>query len=275
VKDQAAMPNKMERFTQRARNVLRLAQEEAVQFESPLISPEHLLLGMLKDEGSEAGRVLTELGVRYEVLKNAVNVHTMLAADPKRVQIDLAQETKQVLELAVDEARRMGHHYIGTEHLLLGITRLQTGSSVQLLHDMRITPEQIRQTTRRKLQEAPQSASASALSASSTTTLFTAFGRTVGNRRTFALGALMNRVGHYNLQRELDRTPLSDEVLNRLTTAVDEARQMGMKQVEVEHLLLSLLQSNPDIWDKLGYNPDKIDALRATLRQSIEGRRQE
>jgi ATP-dependent Clp protease ATP-binding subunit ClpA len=261
------MPNRMERFTQRARHVLSLAQEEAEYFKHPTINPEHLLLGMLKEEGSVAGRVLTELGVRYEVLKNAVNARTPLVADPARNQVDLAQETKKVLELSVDEARRMGHHYIGTEHLLLGIARLQNGLSVQLLRDMKISPEQIRQTTRRKLQEAPQ--------ASSTATDEAGGGRSFGRARMFSFTGIANRVRYYNLMRELDRTPLSDAILERLTAAVDEARHMGMQQVEIEHLFLSLLQSNADIWDKLGYNVQDIDALRATLRQSIEDRRRQ
>lgn len=280
--DQSAMPNRMERFTQRARHVLSLAQDEAEHFKLPTINPEHLLLGMLREEGSVAGRVLQELGVQYESLKNAINAQTPLIPNTAPMQIDLAAETKKVLEYSVDEARRMGHHYIGTEHLLLGMTRLQTGLAVQLMSQMNITPQMVRQATLQILQTAPQastvSTSADAADAASTSPAPSSATSwrsvaTTGRSRQFSFTQIANRVRHYNLQREFDRTPLSDGVLDRLMMAVEEARRMQMPQVELEHLFLSLLQADSDIWDKLGYHPAEISELRALLRQSIENRR--
>ena len=67
-------------------------------------------------------------------------------------KIDLSSGTQEVLEFAIDEARRMGHHYIGTEHLLLGLVRLQEGAAVEVLRKLGVTPEQIRRQTRRVLQ---------------------------------------------------------------------------------------------------------------------------
>jgi len=69
--------------------------------------------------------------------------------------MDLAPATKKVLELAVDEARRMGHHYIGTEHLLLGLARTNDGVAVEVLRELKINPDEIRRNTRRVLQENP------------------------------------------------------------------------------------------------------------------------
>jgi ATP-dependent Clp protease ATP-binding subunit ClpA len=270
----------MERFTQRARHVLSLAQDEAEYFKVPTINPEHLLLGMLREEGSVAGRVLRALDLEYESLKNAINAQTPLVSETTG-QIDIAAETKKVLEYSVDEARRMGHHYIGTEHLLLGITRLPTGMAAQLMNGLNITPQMVRQTTLQILQTAPQASpandpisAAAPASASSWRSLGTTLD-SITRARQFSFTNIANRVRHYNLQREFDRTPLSEAVLDRLTMAVEEARLMQMQQVEVEHLFLSLLQADSDIWDKLGYHPAEISELRLLLRQSIENRRQQ
>ncbi len=149
------MSNKMERFTQRARRVLSLAQEEAERMHHTYIGPEHLLLGLMREEGGVAGRVLRELGLRPNQVEQLVE---KLTAANKRTGIsrmDLSPATKKVLELAVDEARRMGHHYIGTEHLLLGLVRHPEGVAMDVLKELRISPDEIRRQTRRVLQENP------------------------------------------------------------------------------------------------------------------------
>jgi len=145
----------MERFTQRARRVLSLAQEEAERLHHSYIGTEHLLLGLMKEEGGVAGRVLRDLGVEQRRVQEMVERLTGAGKTSSLTKLDLAPGTRRVLELAVDEARRMGHHYISTEHLLLGLVRQNEGVAMDVLKKLGISAEQIRRQTRRVLQENP------------------------------------------------------------------------------------------------------------------------
>ena len=142
----------MERFTQRARRVLSLAHQEAERMRHNYIGTEHLLLGLIREEGGVAGRVLRELGLEAERVQEMVERLTG-PGQYRGGKLDLSPGTQQVLEYAVEEARRMGHHYIGTEHLLLGLVRYGEGVAMDVLRKMGVTPEQIRRQTRRVLQE--------------------------------------------------------------------------------------------------------------------------
>ncbi|HXQ32544.1 MAG TPA: Clp protease N-terminal domain-containing protein [Anaerolineales bacterium] len=148
----------MERFTQRARRVLSLAHQEAERARHNVIGTEHLLLGLMDEEGGVAGRVLRELGLSTDRVREVVARVTATSEnfDPSRVE--LGSETQQVLEHAVNEARRLGHHYIGTEHILLGLV-LVDGMAMEVLRRLGITAEQIRRQTRRVLNETPAPAS--------------------------------------------------------------------------------------------------------------------
>lgn len=149
------MPNKMERFTQRARRVLSLAQEEAERLRHHQIGTEHLLLGLMREEGGVAGRVLRDLGLDLRRVEELVTRLSTSDGPPNHSQLDLSPGTKKVLELAVDEARRMGHHYIGTEHLLLGLVRQQEGIALDVLRRLGVSPEEVRRQTSKVLQESP------------------------------------------------------------------------------------------------------------------------
>lgn len=149
------MPNKMERFTQRARRVLSLAQEEAERLQHHQIGTEHLLLGLMREEGGVAGRVLRDLGLDLRRVEELVTRLSTSESKTPSTQLDLSPGTKKVLELAVDEARRMGHHYIGTEHLLLGLVRQQEGIALDVLRRLGVSPEEVRRQTRKVLQESP------------------------------------------------------------------------------------------------------------------------
>jgi len=149
--------DKLQRFTQRARRVLSLAQEEAERMRHNYIGTEHLLLGLLRDDGGVAGRVLRELGLDQRRLQEMVERLSGPGQRIKASKIDLSPGTKRVLELAIDEARRMNQHYISTEHLLLGLVRHNEGIAIDVLNKLGISPEQIRRQTRRVLQESGSS----------------------------------------------------------------------------------------------------------------------
>lgn len=148
-----------ERFTQRARRVLSLAQEEAERLNHSYIGSEHLLIGLLREEGGVAGRVLRELGLDASRVQAMVD---RLSGGPGSrtpfSKIELSPSTKRVLELAVEEARSMGQHYISTEHLLLGLARQNEGLAIDVLRKFGINSEQIRRQTRRMLKENPVTA---------------------------------------------------------------------------------------------------------------------
>ncbi|MGA2820768.1 MAG: ATP-dependent Clp protease ATP-binding subunit [Anaerolineales bacterium] len=148
------MADNLERFTQRARRVLSLAHQEAERLRHAKIGTEHLLLGLIREEGGVAGRVLRELGLEPERVQEMVE-RISLPGRGEPEHIDLSSGTEQVLQLAIDEARRLGHHYIGTEHLLLGLVRQNEGAAIDVLRRLGVSPEQIRRQTRRVLQESP------------------------------------------------------------------------------------------------------------------------
>jgi ATP-dependent Clp protease ATP-binding subunit ClpC len=142
----------MERFTQRAKRVLSLAHEEAERMRQGTIGTEHLLLGLMKEDGGVAGRVLRELGLEAERVEEVI-IRLTGAGQDRSSRLELSPGTQKALELAVEEASKMGHHYIGTEHILLGLVALGEGVALDVLRKLGVTPEQIRRQTRRVLQE--------------------------------------------------------------------------------------------------------------------------
>jgi ATP-dependent Clp protease ATP-binding subunit ClpA len=145
----------MKRFTQRARRVLSLAQEEAERTQSTEIGTEHLLLGLLREEGGVGGRVLRGLGLSIERIEMVLSKMNLPARSESSGKLDLSSGVKKALELALDETNRMGHHYLGTEHLLLGIVRLTEGRAIEIMRLLDIAPELVRRETRRVMQESP------------------------------------------------------------------------------------------------------------------------
>src|SRR5262245_38498225 len=149
------MPNRMERFTQRARRVMSLAQEAAEALQHSYIGTEHMLIGLMREEAGVAGLVLRDLGLDQGRVEELVERMTRAGQRTSSARLELSPGTKKVLELTVDEARRMGHHYIGTEHLLLGLVRQSEGIAIDVLKRLNVSPEEVRRQTRRVLQESP------------------------------------------------------------------------------------------------------------------------
>jgi ATP-dependent Clp protease ATP-binding subunit ClpC len=142
----------MERFTQRARRVLSLAHKEAERMKHAQIGTEHLLLGLLLDQGGIAGRVLRELGLDIEGVL-AVTERITGIGEYSGEALALSQGTQRVLELAVEEARNLSHHYIAVEHILLGLVSYGKGVANDVLMQLGLTGEQIRRQTLRMMDE--------------------------------------------------------------------------------------------------------------------------
>ena len=133
-----------ERFTERARKAMVLAQEEAGRFRHNYIGTEHLLLGLLREDEGLAARALTALGVTLEVARERVASIVGYGEDGTGGQVPFTPHSKKVLQLSLREATRLDHNYIGTEHILLGLAREGEGVAVQVLSDLGISPDDIR-----------------------------------------------------------------------------------------------------------------------------------
>ncbi len=147
------MSDKFDRFTKRARRVLTLAQEEAQRLNHNYIGTEHLLLGLVREENGVAVRVLRDLGVDPKQIRERVERTVGRGQRAMYGKLSLTPRTKRVIELAVDEARRLGHHYIGTEHLLLGLVRAGEGVAVDVLRGLGVGLDKVRSQTARVMME--------------------------------------------------------------------------------------------------------------------------
>ncbi|MEK6588027.1 MAG: Clp protease N-terminal domain-containing protein, partial [Chloroflexota bacterium] len=224
------MADKMERFTQRARRVLSLAHEEAERLHHNYIGTEHLLLGLIREEGGVAGRVLRNLGLDPARVKDMVERLTGVGRNAGG-RIELAPGTEQVLQMAIDEARRMGHHYIGTEHLLLGMIRQNEGVGMDVLRRLGTSPEQIRRETRRVLQEAP----------------IRRAGQAAGRER----------------KEQAVKTPLVDQLATDLTGMAEEGKLDPVigRQMEIERVIQILARrtkNNPALIGEAGVGKTAI-----------------
>ena len=241
----------MERFTQRARRVLSLAHAEAERTHHPFIGTEHVLIGLIEEDGGVAGRVLREMGLEIERVREIVFKLTGEGKNPPGERIDLSSDTQQVLEYAVDEARRLGHHYIGTEHLLLGLVRTE-GSAMEALRRLGATPDEIRRQTRRILQE----------SSSATPPTPPA-----------AAGREPARPGAPQSQANA-KTPLVDQLASDLTSKAEQGKLDPVigRQMEIERVIQILARrtkNNPALIGEPGVGKTAI--VEGLAQRIIEG----
>ena len=150
------MTSRFEKFSERARKVLSLAQEEAQRFNHNYISTEHILLGLVRESEGVAAKVLSNLGVELAKVRSSVEFIIGRGERPATGEIGLTPRAKKVIELAVDEARRLNHHYIGTEHLLIGLMREGDGVAASVLETLGITLDKVRAETTRILSQTVQ-----------------------------------------------------------------------------------------------------------------------
>jgi len=155
------MASRFEKFSERARRALTRAQEEAQHFGHNHIDTEHILLGLVFEEDGVASTVLNNLGVASSKIRAAIEFVVGRGERVKADEVVLTPRAKKVIELAVDEARRLNHSYIGTEHLLLGLLREHEGTAASVLESFGITLEKVQaEINSLQSQNVPQTRSA-------------------------------------------------------------------------------------------------------------------
>jgi ATP-dependent Clp protease ATP-binding subunit ClpC len=166
-----------ERFTERAKKVLTLAQEEAERSHHSYIGTEHLLLGLLREGEGLAAKVLNNLGV--EIGKVRQTIESVLGRNERIIiqQIIPTSRVKKVIEISFEEARRMGHNYVGTEHLLLGLLIEGEGIAAHVLEDLGATLDKVRAEIERLLHDSAVEDAEPAPKKPSKTPLLDQFGR--------------------------------------------------------------------------------------------------
>ncbi|MGB3682114.1 MAG: Clp protease N-terminal domain-containing protein [Rubrobacteraceae bacterium] len=133
-----------ESFTERARKVVVLAQEEARHFAHNYIGTEHLLLGLIREEDGVAAQSLRAVNVSLDGVREQVEGIVGYGEEGTGGQAPFTRRSKKVLELALREALQLGHNYIGTEHILLGLVRESEGVAARVLNNLDVDPDKVR-----------------------------------------------------------------------------------------------------------------------------------
>ncbi len=145
--------DRFEKFTERTKHVLAFSQDEAQRLRHTHIGPEYLLLGLIREGNGVAARALRDLGVDLDVSRERVEYIIGHGHHYVRGDIGFTPRAKRVVQFAVDEARRYNHHYVGTEHLLLGIIREGNGVAADMLERQGVTLDDARAAVLRLLGE--------------------------------------------------------------------------------------------------------------------------
>lgn len=215
---------RFDKFTERARKVLSLAQEEARRFGHNYIGTEHLLLGLVREGEGVAAKVLSNLGVKLNKVRSVVEF--IIGRGDRIVlgEIGLTPRAKKVIELAVDEARRLNHHYIGTEHLLLGLVREGEGIAAGALESLGVNLEKVRTQTIQVLSRsgAPRA----------------------GSRSRFSQTQIIQSLMEVGDERLDIFTMQASRVLAR---AGEEAQRLQHSYIGTEHLTLALTRETKGV----------------------------
>ena len=258
--------DRFDKFTDRARKVLTLAQDEAQRFNHNYIGTEHLLLGLVREGEGVAARVLENMNVELPKVRTAVEFIIGRGDRPVVGEVGLTPRAKRVIELAIDEARRLGHNYIGTEHLLLGLVREGEGIAAGVLESLGVNLDKVRHEVIRVLSQSSATGSpASETKRSSKTPTVDQLGINLTDAaRAGKLDPVIGR-GDRQVTGEVSLTPRSKKVVE---LAVDEARRLNHAYIGTEHLLLGLIREGEGIaagvLESLGVN------LEDTRKQIVD-----
>ncbi len=211
-----------ERFTDRARKVLQLANQEAQRFNHEYIGTEHILLGLIKEGSGIAVSVLKRLNVDLQKLRSEVEKLLRIGPQMTTDKLPMTPRTKQAVECAIDEALNVDSDYIGTEHILLGLLRVQDGIAAQVQMKFGLKLESVRNEA-----------------------LGTAAGRSaLGPDRTTPSGCLPHRTQQPVLSmhnRFTDRTRKVIQLANQ------EAQRFNHDYIGTEHILLGLIRERSGV----------------------------
>ena len=246
------------KFTERARKVLSLAEEEARRFQHNYIGTEHLLLGLVREGEGVAAKVLSNRGIELNKVRAAVE--NIIGRGDRIVlgEIGLTPRARRVVEFAIDEATRMNHHYVGTEHLLLGLIHEGEGIAAGILESQGVRLDDIRIETIAVLSR------------------FSIWQAQTPTQTSEVEGKEQAGVSQQNLQDEEDLTPAPSTGSNDISdifsirakrvvdAALEEAQRFQHHYVGPEHLLLSLLREEKgpatQILNNLGVERAKVDS---------------
>jgi len=242
-----------DKFTQKARRVLSLAQKEAERMRAEHIGTEHFLLGLILEEGGIASRVLRDLGLDIDRVKQMIEDEVGFGTYTGK--ITLALDTQKVLEFAVGEAKRTGQNNIGTEHLLLGLIRNEEGSAMQIMAKLGVTPEQIRRQTKRVIRETSRAPEE-------------------GKQEIKPAERLRSRSAARKEKKDAGKTPLIDQLATDLTRLAEEGKLDPVigRQTEIERVIQILARrtkNNPALIGEPGVGKTAI--VEGLAQRIIEG----
>jgi four helix bundle protein len=231
-----------ERFTDRARKVMALANQEAQRFNHEFIGTEHILLGLVKEGSGVGATVLKNLGVDLKRLRG--EVEKLVKSGPNMVTMGKLPQTpraKRVVEYAIEEARALGHNYVGTEHLLLGLLRETDGIAAQVLTNLGLKLEDVRQEVLNLL------------------------GAGTGRTSDAPLWGVGPEVPWLEMP-----VRLGDRARGVMMSASREARQSHQEEVRTEHILLALAEeSNGIAAAALRHLGADVENLRLALQKLV------
>ncbi len=208
-----------ERFSDRARHAMALANREAGELGHDYIAPAHIMLGIIAEGHCVATEALRVLDVNLDAVRDQVARQMKAGNAPETVgRRAQTKETKEVIAMAVAEARKLGHRYIGSEHLVLALLAYQNGIPSKVLNEYGVNAEELREKVLAMLHSSVDSDHDLAHS----------------------------RHGDFEWmhQQELSKAFRSPKFWHTLVLAVDSANRLGAGEIEPEHLLLALLRDN-------------------------------